>query len=81
MKYGRQEAINLAKEAMQDGEWKNISEVLAYVNEKHYKEWTLKGLGMLLSGAVKRLEVEKKRISDAGVRIMLYRIAEDGSGV
>ncbi len=74
MKHGRQAAIELAKEAMQDGEWKNMAEVVNFVNEKHYKEFTFKGLGMILSGAVKRNEMEKKRVSIDGVRLMLLRL-------
>jgi hypothetical protein len=76
---GREGAITLIMESLSDGEWKSVSEVVNYVSERHFKEFTIKGIGMLLSGAVKRNEVEKGRICDRGFRIVAYRLTPDES--
>lgn len=74
MKHGREAAIEIAMEIMDEEEWVPLEAITRAVNEKHYKEFTMRGLGMLLNGAVKRMELEKKRFSDAGVRYMAYRL-------
>lgn len=61
-------------ETLMEDEWVPLEALVRAVNEKHYKEFTFRGLGMLLNGAVKRMELEKKRFSDAGVRYIAYRL-------
>jgi len=73
-KAGTEAAIELVKEALHGNEWVSLAELVETVNKKHYKEWTTRSLGMILRGAVKRNEIQRRRMCDAGVRSALLRL-------
>ena len=78
---GTEAAIQLVKEALHGNEWVSLEQIVETVNQKHYKEFTTRSLGMILRGAVKRNEIQRKRMCDMGVRSALLRLTpcdEDG---